>query len=139
MIESPIFSRGGLPDMCEDVIKFHKKFELPIEAKPTLPLADVKQLKTVLLFEEFTELLEAMSEDNLVEILDGLVDLIYIIIGTAIVYGLPLEEAWAEIHKTNMKKERGPSKRSEKFDIIKPEGWVKPDLITILKRARAEK
>jgi predicted HAD superfamily Cof-like phosphohydrolase len=60
----------------------------------------------------------------------------YIIVGTAIVYGLPLEEAWMEVHKTNMKKERGPSARSKRFDIIKPKGWVKPDLKTILERVQ---
>lgn len=48
---------------------------------------------------------------------------------------LPLAELWAEVHSANMRKERGTegtSKYGNKFDIVKPEGWVGPDLGAIL-------
>jgi predicted HAD superfamily Cof-like phosphohydrolase len=50
-------------------------------------------------------------------------------------FDLPLAELWDEVHAANMRKVRGTegtSKYGNKFDIVKPEGWVGPDLGAIL-------
>lgn len=47
----------------------------------------------------------------------------------------PAKDLFMEVHNANMRKERGNPKTSKYgngFDIIKPEGWVGPDLDTIL-------
>ena len=71
--------------------------------------------------------------ENLSEIADGLADLIYVAIGMARTLGIPLEEVWDEVHKTNMAKEGGPVRGDGK--ILKPPGWKPPAVKTILKEA----
>ncbi|MOA28990.1 Phosphoribosyl-ATP pyrophosphohydrolase [compost metagenome] len=51
---------------------------------------------------------------------------------------LPLAALWEEVHSANMRKERGTegtSKYGNKYDIVKPEGWVGPDIAKVLREA----
>ena len=74
------------------------------------------------------------------ELLDGYVDLIYIILGTCHLHGWDFNEAWRRVHAANMKKEltspTNPGKYGavgDKVDIVKPVGWVASsmqDLVT---------
>jgi predicted HAD superfamily Cof-like phosphohydrolase len=67
---------------------------------------------------------------QLEESLDGLVDLVYVAIGTAYMHGFDFQSAWDRVHEANMKKIRAPSaeasKRKSSFDVVKPEGWEPP-------------
>lgn len=48
---------------------------------------------------------------------------------------LPLQDLWNEVHSANMRKERGTegtSKYGNKYDIVKPEGWVPPNIAKVL-------
>lgn len=88
-----------------------------------------------------------MSEEpvrNLEEALDGLHDLVYVALGTSDLMGMAHRvekeglgygdsihaETWDRVHYANMSKVRvkraGESTRGAKFDLRKPEGWVKP-------------
>lgn len=42
--------------------------------------------------------------------------------------GFPFFKAWDRVHEANLKKRRGPTARSSGYDLIKPEGWLAPDL-----------
>ena len=53
--------------------------------------------------------------------------------GTAWLMGLPFEEAWKEVQRSNMEKIRQSSDRSE-FDVVKTEGWKAPDIKGIIKK-----
>ena len=72
----------------------------------------------------------AMGQGDLVEIADGLADLIYVLIGTSIAYGIDLEPIWDEVHKTNMAKVGGGVRGDGK--ILKPEGWEPPEIERLL-------
>lgn len=120
----------------EDVQEFMRKFGLPLPDKPALVPLDVAIFRYEFLQEELNELFLALSAAELDQIADALVDLVYVAMGTAIVYGLPWQELWDEVQKTNMAKERvknlHDSKRGHRFDVIKPDGWVPPDLNRVL-------
>jgi len=64
------------------------------------------------------------------EVVDGLIDLCVVAIGTLDALGVDPYEAWDEVHKANMTKEVGvkPSRPNPLGlpDLIKPEGWVGP-------------
>jgi predicted HAD superfamily Cof-like phosphohydrolase len=64
------------------------------------------------------------------EIVDGLIDLCVVAIGTLDALGVDAHKAWNEVHKANMTKEVGvkPSRPNPLGlpDLIKPEGWVGP-------------
>lgn len=51
----------------------------------------------------------------------------------------PLQALWDEVHAANMRKERGSestSKYGNKYDIVKPAGWVPPFLDDALNTAK---
>lgn len=70
---------------------------------------------------------------DLFEIADGLVDLVYVAKGTALMMGIPWEACWDEVQRANMAKVPGPSaKRGSAVDAVKPPGWKAPDHRPIL-------
>ena len=81
--------------------------------------------------EEFEETIKAVSIDNdPEEIVDGLIDLCVVAIGTLDAFGIDPYAAWDAVHKANMSKEVGvkPSRPNPLGvpDLIKPEGWTAP-------------
>ena len=54
--------------------------------------------------EECAEFIAALAKRDEVEVLDALADLEYVTVGTAVTFGLPLEEAFDEVHRSNMTK-----------------------------------
>ena len=121
--------------MFEMVRDFHEAFGQRIGEKPALPDMRERALRMKLLQEEFREYTEAEGDDNLVEIADALADIIYIVCGTAVSYGIPLDELYAEVHRSNMAKlVDGKVLRRDDGKVIKPEGWTSPDIAGILNR-----
>lgn len=77
--------------------------------------------------EELDELQAAYHDNDLVGVADALADLIYFALGTAYKMGLPFNEIWAAVHKANMSKVRGVTKRGHECDAKKPDSWVGPE------------
>jgi len=118
-----------------DVADFHATCGAYSGAFPCVPPADVVALRKSLVEEECVkELFGAMDEGDLVKIADAVIDSIVVLIGTGLAYGLPLEELWDEVHRTNMAKAGGP--RREDGKILKPPGWTPPDIEGVLARHR---
>ena len=118
-----------------DVTDFHKAFGQRVGETPALP-DDPKErvLRMDLLAEEIEEYYTAEKEQDLVGVADALTDIIYIALGTAVAYGIPLDKCFAEVHRSNMAKLVGGKVfRREDGKIMKPEGWTPPDLESILK------
>lgn len=63
-------------------------------------------LKLGLIKEETLEIEQAIENNDKVELLDGIIDLIYVTIGLAVSYGLDgaLEEGFQRVHASNMSK-----------------------------------
>lgn len=121
----------------EDIVEFHKGIGAPApEAGDYDSVTDQRRhLRISLMHEELDELKSAIWCDDIVEIADGVADLVVVALGTAVEYGIPFEEIWAEVHRSNMAKIGGPMREDGK--ALKPEGWSPPDLSTILHRARS--
>ncbi len=115
----------------DDVYEFHEKFGCYIGKTPSVPDVGTAALRENLLREEFRETIAALQKGDLVEIADGLADLIYVAAGLAVSYGIPLDEVWEEVHRSNMAKEGGATREDGK--ILKPAGWVAPDVAGVLR------
>ena len=79
--------------------------------------------------EEIEETQEAFDENNAEEIVDGLIDLIVVAVGTLDRLEVDSWKAWAEVRKANMSKKVGVNKKrpnSEGIDLVKPEDWQPP-------------
>ena len=118
-------------DWFKDVLEFHKKFGVSILRRPRCTREEVRSLRARLIQEEHDELTTAMAEGNIPGIADGCVDLVYVVLGTAMSYGIDLRPVWDAVHKANMLKEGG-GKRSD-GKILKPKGWVAPDIRKAMK------
>jgi predicted HAD superfamily Cof-like phosphohydrolase len=81
---------------------------------------------------------ESVDHLNISEIADGLVDLSYVTLGTAHVFGLPWDQLFDEVQRANITKERATrpeqSVRGGKWDVIKPPGWRGPDITGVLRK-----
>ena len=93
-------------ESLKDVKKFHDTFQVPTLTKPQIPSKDRSDLRITLLQEELDEIKEAIKNNDVVEILDGLCDLLYILNGTVLEFGMGdvFDKAFSEVQKSNMSK-----------------------------------
>lgn len=104
------------------VLEFHKTLGHLYKSKPVAEIDDaVTRLRIALIDEKTDELACAMYDGNLAEIADRLADLLYIVYGCALAYGIDLEPVFREVHKANMQKVGSPV--SENGKIGEPSGW----------------
>jgi predicted HAD superfamily Cof-like phosphohydrolase len=82
--------------------------------------------------EELDEFKRAVDSQDLEEQVDALVDLVYVAKGTALMLGVDWDRHWEEVHRANLSKERGVTKRGAKVDLVKPPGWRPPDHYELL-------
>lgn len=84
-----------------------------------------------LIAEEVSELNAAVVAGDRVEQLDALVDILVVTIGAIHSMGADAEGAWKEVMRTNfakIDKETGKVRKREDGKVLKPMGWVPPDL-----------
>lgn len=117
-------------DWFQDVLNFHKQFGCYIGSTPKQPDADNAVLRMRLIQEEFSELKGSLLLADMPSIADGIVDLIYVLVGTAICYGIDVRPIWNAVHEANMKKTGGGMREDGK--VLKPEGWQPPDVEGLL-------
>jgi predicted HAD superfamily Cof-like phosphohydrolase len=118
-------------DWYEDMVEFEKEvMNAEHPETPTIPSNKVKELRKKIIMEEIEETFNAMEYDDMIEIADGIVDSIVLLIGTAIVYGIDIRPIWDEVHKTNMAKKGGALREDGKK--MKPKNWQVPDIKSIL-------
>lgn len=127
------------------VREFHVAADLPVEESVVELKAgwitdeehrQLRLLRHALLREEFREYEEAEIADNVVEVADALADMVYVICGTALSYGIPLDAVFNEVHRSNMTKcVDGKVQRRNDGKILKPETYEPPNISAILERA----
>jgi predicted HAD superfamily Cof-like phosphohydrolase len=113
------------------VKEFHKMFGVRIRSAPGLVDDATKELRIRLIREEMGEFEKAANDRNLVKIADALADLLYVIYGTGVSYGVDLEPIFREVHQSNMSK-GDPDVRVINGKIQKAKNYRPPDLQPIL-------
>jgi predicted HAD superfamily Cof-like phosphohydrolase len=116
-------------DWVNDIKEMHDKFGV----NPVVRNMDKEKLYAFLEFrvkflqEELDEIKKAESPDDVV---DGLIDLCVVAIGTLNAFDIDSYEAWNRVHNANMAKQIGiKASRPNPLglpDLIKPEGWAAP-------------
>jgi phosphoribosyl-ATP pyrophosphohydrolase len=124
-------------DWVQDINDMHRKFGVHKWMSEQLVAGDKEKLQTFLQFrlnflqEELTETMNANTNKDPEEVVDGLVDLCVVAIGTLDAFGIDAYKAWDEVHNANMSKEPGvkPSRPNPLGlpDLIKPDGWTGPE------------
>jgi predicted HAD superfamily Cof-like phosphohydrolase len=111
--------------------EFHRKFGHAVSDSPYIPSQRIMNLRIRLIDEEASETIEALQDNDLAEIADGLADLLYVVFGTAVSYGIPIDEIFNEVHRSNMTKSIDKDKGGK---TIKGADWDPPRLKEILFR-----
>ena len=124
-----------MKDAEEKVRAMCRAFSHEIKDTPALPSERTRDFRVLLLEEEFDEYLDAEQSNDIIKIADALADMCVIILGTAAAYGIPLAEVFDEVHRSNMAKvgPDGTFMRREDGKVLKPEGWMPPNIKAILK------
>lgn len=155
----------------DSVGDFHKKFGVPVYdgEQPTMIHGAMLEFRIKFMIEELREYAEACGYNLEVNVhrrylpngrslplaADSLVDLSYVVLGTAHLHNLPWPALFAEVQRANMSKIRCGinhlaigepncetcgkpsvlhSKRGSELDVIKPPGWTPPDIDGVLRK-----
>lgn len=107
------------------VYEFMMKYKQPVRLKPEIPTPDELTLRRKLIGEEAIETEGAIlqcrdainnanfhnkmldrgeAESLIIEVADGLADILYVTFGTALSFGIPMEAVFSEVHRSNMTK-----------------------------------
>lgn len=147
----------GEPRTPADMVRqFHEVFGAPIAPEGYQGLGDeeLRRLRAELIREEFVdELLPALGlmlvydpDDGLViintgaeldrvEVADALGDLVYVIFGAALAFGIPLDAVVREIHRSNMTKlgaDGKPIYREGDQKVMKGPNYERPQIARVL-------
>jgi predicted HAD superfamily Cof-like phosphohydrolase len=82
----------------------------------------------------FNKFEAAQSFENMAEMVDGAIDLIYVILWAMNKFNIPVDDCFDEVQRSNMAKvgKDGVVRRSPEGKVLKPEGWKPPDIHWIL-------
>jgi predicted HAD superfamily Cof-like phosphohydrolase len=112
------------------VAAFHRAMGAPAPAQPT-PLSTARAaLRVRLIEEEAAEFRDAVERADWYEMIDALVDLLYVTYGAAVEMGVDLEPFFEEVHQANLQKV--PATDGGKS--IKPGDWSPPDIAAVYAR-----
>lgn len=129
-----------------------------VPKEPEIPDLDSRLLRIKLIAEELSELAKAsmihcsitiggdffayhhtyaphgmdQEPDMLPDAADALADLLYIIYGTCVAWGIKIDPVFGAVHAANMEK-LGPGARTRKDGkVLKPPDWKPPDIKAVL-------
>lgn len=128
-------SRQGSIDIAASVAEFHRAFNLPMRQ---LPSADIDHalatLRVALLEEEVSEFITASAKRDFVGIADALADIVHVIYGTALTYGIDLDSVLREVHRSNMSKLASDGSQLVRDDgkVLKSDRYFPPDIASVL-------
>lgn len=123
-------------DWPQDIHDMHTKFGVrdAVQKFDSVMLRTFLRFRLDFLHEELGETEKAAQTGiplDSEEVVDGLIDLCVVAIGTLDALGVDPYKAWDEVHKANMSKEVGVKESRPNPlglpDLVKPEGWVGPD------------
>jgi predicted HAD superfamily Cof-like phosphohydrolase len=118
----------------KDIYDMHAKYGVhtAVENFDAEKLRQYLDFRMRFLEEELNETKAAASAERVdaEEVVDGLIDLCVVAIGTLDAFGVNAYAAWSAVHEANMNKEVGvKASRPNPLnlpDLIKPEGWCAP-------------
>jgi|TARA_B100001094_G_C18194646_1_gene809781 predicted HAD superfamily Cof-like phosphohydrolase len=116
----------------KDVESFMEAGDQPVNKNLTL-IGSQPDLYMNLITEEYKETLEAFQNKDMIEVADGLADMVWVIMGMCSSCGINFEKVWEEVKASNMSKfVDGKAIKNEAGKIMKPETYFRPDIKKVL-------
>ena len=115
-----------------DVALFMKSGEQGVRSDLSLE-GDQASLYMDLITEEYQETLYAFENSDLIEVADGLADMVWVIMGMCNSCGIDFDSVWQEVKASNMSKfPNGKAIKNEHGKIMKPDSYFKPNIEKVL-------
>ena len=106
-----------------DVEIFMKSGSQPVQKELSMDNDEAK-LYMKLISEEYNETLDAFKKSDLVELADGLADMVWVIMGMCNSCGIQFDNIWKEVRASNMSKfVDGKAIKNEYGKIMKPKTY----------------
>lgn len=116
----------------KDVAAFMTAGEQNISGRLSLE-GDQANLYMNLISEEYQETLAAFKSNDMIEVADGLADMVWVIMGMCNSCGIDFDSVWQEVKASNMSKfPGGKAIKNEQGKIMKPESYFKPNIKKVL-------
>lgn len=125
----------------QQVQEFHETYGLPVLNQPGITDSQTNELRINLLAEELDELKEALEQGDMVETLDALIDLQYVLDGAFLSLGMAhlKDAAFDEVHSSNMSKlgaDGLPIRREGDGKVLKGPNYFKPNIAQFLENKK---
>ncbi len=115
-------SKSHIISPFDMVRQFHIKVGQKDASSPNI--SEHRELRISLITEEFRELRESLDANDIVGVAHELADLLYVVIGSALQWGIPIERVLREVHRSNMTKnaegKRADGKARKGPDYVPP-------------------
>jgi predicted HAD superfamily Cof-like phosphohydrolase len=113
---------------------FMESFGQEVKSKPEFPSDDTVKLRIELISEELQELVDACNAGDIIEVADALTDILYVTYGAAHSFGIPIDECFKEVQRSNMSKlgEDGKPIYREDGKVMKGPNYSVPNLKNVL-------
>lgn len=98
---------------------------------------DTRTFRCAFMAEELAETIEAMAAGDEIALADGLADLLYVVLGTAIQLDIPLAHVFDEVHRSNMTKVTA-SAENPLLKMGKGGSYEPPNIVAALLAGRGE-
>ena len=119
-------------DYQNDVEEFMKACDQPVlyaSERGVENFTEQAELYKNLIVEEFHETIAAFADKDIVEVADGLADMVWVIMGLASTLDIPFHKVWDEVKASNMSKVvKGKVVRREDGKILKPDTYFRPNI-----------
>lgn len=122
----------------EKVKDFMDVFGQEVKTKAEFPDINTSALRLKLIKEEYKELVESMEQQDLIGVADALTDLLYVVYGAGLAFGINLDECFDEVHRSNMSKldSNGNPIYREDGKVMKGPNFFEPNLEKIIRNER---
>lgn len=121
-------------ELAYQIKKFHVHFGIGYIGKPRLELPTGIETFRCNLMEE--ELQEYKDAETIEDKYDALIDMLFVLLGTFDLHGLPVMRGFNEVMRANLEKQVGVNTNRDftsiHVDLVKPEGWTAPNLTKVL-------
>lgn len=123
-------------EKSKQMLEFHTTYGVDVRWSPGIPSESRRKLRVELIREEAEEFKDAVEAEDLIEIADALADLLYVTYGAALEFGIPIDEVFDEVHRSNMSKLGEDGKPILRGDgkILKGPNFFLPDIKAILEK-----
>lgn len=118
--------------------EFHEACGYRHSPRPSVEDDEKRALWSQLFREEADELMAAIERRDLVGVADGLGDVIYVTLGAALAFGIPIEEVFEQVHESNMSKVHTGVTAREDGKIMRGPDYRSPQLAELLVGGREQ-